>query len=268
MTLLAKAFVMGLVEGLTEFLPVSSTGHLILTGAFLNYPSAQRVTMEIFIQMGAILAVFWHYRVELIDVGCRVFRDASARALVLKIVLAFLPAAVVGLLLHHAIEQALFTPRSVAAALILGGVIILLVDRSRQRAAVERIEATGWGAAFWVGVAQIASLAPGVSRAGATIVGGLLVGLSRSAATQFSLYLALPTVSAASLFSLFDALPLLGKGDVAPLVVGFVTAFAAALVVIRSFLVYIRSHDLRVFGHYRIALGAVVYLLLRRPQAW
>src|SRR5919197_1002972 len=184
MILIAKAFVMGLVEGLTEFLLVSSTGHLILTGAFLNYPGAQRVTMEIFIQMGAILAVFWHYRAELIDVGSRVSRDAAARALILKVILAFLPAALVGLLLHHAIERSLFTPRSVAGALILGGVVILLVDRSRQRAAVESIEATGWGAAFWVGVAQIASLAPGVSRAGATIVGGLLVGLSRSAVTK------------------------------------------------------------------------------------
>jgi undecaprenyl-diphosphatase len=261
--LLAKAVVMGVVEGVTEFLPVSSTGHLILVGSWLDYPEPQRVTMEIFIQMGAILAVFWQYGAELLGLARRLPRDDSARALVGKILLAFVPAAAVGFLVHHAIEERLFNPASVATALIVGGIVILVVEWWRPRADVERIERTGWGDAAAVGVAQVTSLVPGVSRAGATIVGGLLTGLSRPVATQFSFYLALPTVCAASLFSLVKGLPLLGRADVAPLALGFVAAFASALVVIRSFLVFVRSHDFRVFGWYRIALSVLVYALLR-----
>jgi undecaprenyl-diphosphatase len=261
--LLLKALVMGVVEGVTEFLPVSSTGHLILVGAFIDYPERPRVTMEIFIQMGAILAVFWQYGVELTDLARRVPRDAAARDLVLKVAAAFLPAAAIGFLVHHAIEERLFNPRTVATALILGGIVILLVERRRRRSSVDRIENVSWSQALWIGVAQVASLIPGVSRAGATIVGGMLAGLDRPVATQFSFYLALPTVSAASLFSLVKALHVLDAGDVLPLAIGFVAAFVSALLVIRSFLVYVRSHDFRVFGWYRIALGLLVLLLLR-----
>lgn len=255
---------MGVVEGVTEFLPVSSTGHLILVGALLDYPERQRITVEIFIQMGAILAVFWQYGTELLDLARRVPRDRTARDLVLKVLVAFLPAAAVGFLFHHVIEDRFFSPRSVAAALILGGVVILLVERRPRDAHVERIEATGWRDALGIGLAQVASLFPGVSRAGATIIGGLLVGLSRPVATQFSFYLALPTVSAASLFGLVKGLPLLGAADVMPLALGFVAAFASALLVIRSFLRYVRAHDFRAFGYYRIVLGLLVYLLIGR----
>jgi undecaprenyl-diphosphatase len=255
---------MGIVEGITEFLPVSSTGHLIVVGAWLDYPEPQRVTMEIFIQMGAILAVFWQYGAELLDLAARVPRERRARDLVLKVLLAFLPAALLGLVAHHAIEERLFNPRSVAIALIAGGVVILLVERRRQRATVTDIERMSWRAALAVGVAQMASLVPGVSRAGATIIGGLLAGLTRPVATQFSFYLALPTVSAASLFSLAKGWKLLGAGDVLPLAVGFVAAYVSALIVIRSFLAFVRSHDFRPFGWYRIAFGLLVYLLLAR----
>jgi len=261
MSLLLKALVMGIVEGLTEFLPVSSTGHLILAGAIIDYPEQQRVTMEIFIQLGAILAVLWHYRAALRDLARRIPTEAAARALVLKVLLAFLPAAVAGLLLHHAIEERLFNPLSVALALAAGGVILIAVERRRAPATVDDIERIGWGGAAGIGVAQVASLFPGVSRAGATIVGGLLVGLSRPAATQFSFYLALPTVSAASLFGLVKGLPLLVMADVAPLAVGFLAAFLSALVVIRSLLRYVQSHDFRVFGYYRITVAVLVYLL-------
>jgi len=254
---------MGVVEGVTEFLPISSTGHLILTAQLIDYPEAQRVTAEIFIQMGAILAVVWHYRTDLAGLARRVPRSRAARDLVLKVLLAFLPAAAIGLLLHHAIERRLFNPATVAISLIVGGAIILVVERRRSRGRTDRIEATTWGEALTVGVAQVASLIPGVSRAGATIIGGLLAGLDRPTATQFSFYLALPTVSAASVFSLVKALPSLGPADVAPLALGFVAAFVSALVVIRSFLMYVRSHDLRVFGYYRIVAGALVYLLMR-----
>ena len=255
---------MGVVEGITEFLPVSSTGHLILAGAFLDYPEAQRVTVEIVIQAGAILAVFWQYGTELVGLARRVPREGSARDLVLKVLLAFLPAATAGFLFHHAIEERLFSPRSVAAALIAGGLVIILVERRRPAPDVDRIEGTTWRDALGVGLAQVTSLFPGVSRSGATIIGGLLMGLSRPVATQFSFYLALPTVSAASLFGLVKGFHLLGAADVLPLVVGFVAAFASALVVIRSFLHYVRGHDMSVFGYYRIALGVLVYVLIGR----
>ena len=250
------------MEGVTEFLPVSSTGHLIVVGAFLDYPEPQRVTMEIFIQMGAILAVFWHFGSELLDLAARVPRERAARDLVLKVMLAFVPAAVLGLIAHHAIEEHLFSPRSVAIALIAGGIVILLVERIRLRPRVARIEDTSWGEALAIGGAQMLSLIPGVSRAGATIIGGLLVGLTRPTATQFSFYLALPTVSAASLFSLLKGLKLLGAGDILPLAVGFIAAYLSALIVIRTFLTYVRSHDFRIFGWYRIGFGLLVYLLV------
>jgi len=262
LVLVAKAVVMGIVEGLTEFLPISSTGHLILTGAAIDYPEPQRITLEIFIQLGAILAVLWHYADDLRALAARAPHDADARNLVLKVLLAFVPAAVVGLLFHHAIEERLFRPEVVAATLVLGGFVILAVEyraRPMRTAALERLT---WREAGLVGVAQVASLIPGVSRAGATIIGGLLVGLSRPVATQFSFYLALPTVGAASIYSLLKGLPVLSAGDVAPLTVGFLAAFASALLVIRGFLAWVQTRDLRVFGWYRIALGVLVYLVL------
>ena len=263
MLILWKALVLGIVEGITEFLPISSTGHLIIVGTYINYPEAQRDTFEIFIQLGAILSVVWHYRVELLELARRFFRDTAARDLVLKVMLAFVPAAAVGLLTHKAIEKYLFNPITVAAALVAGGIFILIVERKPRRFDVERIEATGWRHAWWVGVSQVASLFPGVSRAGATIIGGMLVGLSRPVSTQFSFYLALPTMTAASLFSLLKSLHGMTSADIAPFAVGFVAAFISALLVIRSFLKYVQTHDFRPFGYYRIAFGILVYFAMR-----
>jgi len=205
--LLLKALLLGIVEGATEFLPISSTGHLIIASALIDYPEAKRATFEIFIQLGAILAVFWHFRAPLADLAARAPREAAARNFVLKVGLAFVPAAIVGFLLHDAIEQHLFRPRVVGAALVGGGLIILLVESRARRVRVAEMRDVGWLDALWVGLAQITSLFPGVSRAGATIIGGLIVGLGRPAATQFSFYLALPTITAASLFSLVKSLP-------------------------------------------------------------
>jgi undecaprenyl-diphosphatase len=262
MLLLLKALILGVIEGATEFLPISSTGHLIIASSFIDYPAAQRATFEIFIQLGAILAVFWHYRAPLLDLAARLPREAGARAFVAKVALAFLPAAGVGFLFHHAIEEHLFHPRVVAGALVAGGFIILLVESRRRVVRFEQMENLTWSDAFWVGLAQVASLFPGVSRAGATIIGGMLAGLGRPAATQFSFYLALPTVMAASLFSLLKNLSNLGMADVAPLSVGLIAAFVSALLVIRVFLAYVQTHDFRVFGYYRIAFGLFVYLLV------
>jgi undecaprenyl-diphosphatase len=259
--LILKAVVLGLVEGITEFLPISSTGHLIIAGAFIDYPEAQRPTFEIFIQLGAMLAVFWHYRVRLFDLARRAPADPIARALLLKVGLAFIPAAVVGFLFHDLIEERLFSVTMVAIALVLGGIVLIVIERSLRKPVVHSLETTRWSDAWWIGLAQVASLFPGVSRAGATIVGGLLSGLDRRAATEFSFYLAMPTLSAASLFSLIKALPSLTAADIVPFAVGLITAFASALVVIRAFLSYVQAHDFRPFGYYRIVAGAAVYLV-------
>lgn len=260
--LLLKALILGIVEGATEFLPISSTGHLIIASEVLNYPEPARATFEIFIQLGAILAVFWHYREPLLDLGRRVPQDAKAGAFVLKVLLAFLPAAFVGLLFHDWIEEHLFSVRSVAWALVAGGLVILMIERRQHTPAVQTIEEMSWRDALWVGIAQVTALYPGVSRAGATIMGGMLAGLGRPTATQFSFYLALPTISAASVFSILKSLSDLTAADIAPLTVGFIAAFVSALVVIRGFIRYVQTHDFRVFGYYRIVFGLLLLLAM------
>lgn len=259
--LYVKALVLGVVEGLTEFIPVSSTGHLIIAEAFLTYPEGQRVTFVIFIQLGAILAVVWHYRRELLAMIRRANGDAPARHLMMKILLAFVPAAVAGLLLHSAIDTYLFKVPTVAAALIVGGIAILAIERLPHRIAVEDIEQTRWRDAWLIGLAQVAALFPGISRAGATIMGGLLAGLSRPVAAQFSFFLALPTITAASLFSLVKASPTLSSEVAIPLALGFFSAFFSALVVIRLFISYVQRHDFCAFGYYRIIAGLALFLL-------
>lgn len=261
MLLVLKALVLGIVEGIAEFLPISSTGHLIIASAIVDYPAAQRETFEIFIQLGAILAVVWHYRTNLWELVRRAPRDTAARNLIFKVGLAFFPAAVVGLLFHKTIERYLFSPVNVAMAMIVGGLIILAVERSLRRPAVASVEDTRWSDAAWIGIAQVTSLYPGVSRSGATIIGGMLSGLSRRTATEFSFYLAVPTLIAASIYSLLKSLHELSATDALPFAIGSLAAFVSALLVIRSFLTYVQAHDFRVFGYYRIVAGVVVLLV-------
>jgi undecaprenyl-diphosphatase len=261
--LVLKALVLGIVEGVTEFLPVSSTGHLIVVAQLVDYPETSRETFEIFIQLGAILAVVWYFRVHLLDLVRRAPRERAASELIGKVLFAFVPAAVVGFLFHRVIEERLFSPTVVATTLILGGIVILLVERRAWRFAVHDIERLQWGNALWVGVAQVLSLIPGVSRAGATIIGGMLAGLDRPVATQFSFYLSIPTMFAASLYSLFKARHLLMASDAAPLAVGFVVSFISALLVVRAFITFVQRHTFTVFGYYRIAFGIVVLAFLR-----
>jgi undecaprenyl-diphosphatase len=255
---LLKALLLGIVEGATEFLPVSSTGHLIIAAEWLNYPEAERSTFEIFIQLGAMLAVFWHYRGDLFDLARRAPRDPAARSLLLNVAIAFLPAAAVGFLFHEWIEAYLFSVRTVALALIVGGIAIWLIEQRGARPDVEVMEAMRWREALAIGIAQVTSLFPGVSRAGATIMGGMLAGLSRPAATQFSFYLAMPTLAAASLYSLAKALPRIAAGEAGALAVGLVTAFISALAVIRVFIRFVQTHDFRGFAYYRIAFGLLL----------
>jgi undecaprenyl-diphosphatase len=255
--LLITALILGAVEGLTEFLPVSSTGHLIIVGDMLNFTDERAKTFEIFIQLGAILSVVWHYRVKLWSVATTL-RDRSAQRFVLNLAIGFLPAAIVGLLLHRYIKAYLFNPTTVALALIIGGILILLIEHKSRPTRVGTLEQLGPIDALKVGLAQTAALFPGISRAGATIMGGMVSGLSRPVATEFSFFLAIPTMFAATIFDLYTNRRFFAVDDVFMLLVGFVIAFITALIVIRAFLHYVSRHNFVPFAYYRIVFGLLV----------
>lgn len=249
-----KAAVLGVVEGLTEFLPVSSTGHLIVASHLLDYGSPE---FDIAIQLGAILALTWAYRERLIQLLVDMATRPAARLFVLKILVAFLPAAVVGLLLHHFLET-LFRPGVVATTLILGGLVILVIDGPRRFRGLADLELMTMKQALLIGLGQTLSMVPGVSRSGATIVTGLLVGLDRRAATDFSFLLALPTMYAATLYSMWKARAALAGEMGLPMVVGLLAAYVSALIVIHAFLRFVQTNSLRPFGWYRIMAGLAV----------
>ena len=255
--LLIKAFILGIVEGLTEFLPVSSTGHLIIVGDLLNFNDEKGKIFEIVIQFGAILGVVWDYRARvgrlITGIGNR-----HEQGFILNLFIAFLPAAVVGLLTHHLITTYLFNPITVAGALIVGGVLILIIERLPLRVRVDSMENLSPLDALKIGIAQTFSLFPGVSRAGATIMGGLLAGLSRTAATEFSFLLAMPVMFAATFYELLKNLDLLHAQDIPLFTVGFVMSFITALVVVKAFLKFVSRHDFTSFALYRIVFGVLV----------
>jgi len=256
------AAILGLVEGLTEFLPVSSTGHLIVAGSLLHYTGDKAKLFEIVIQAGAILAVCWEYRVKLVTVAAGVLRERAAQRFVLNLFVAFLPAAILGLAFASAIKATLFAPVPVAAAFIVGAFVILWAER-RQRAnpatvRIDSVDDMRWPDALKVGIAQAFALIPGTSRSGATIIGGMLFGLSRKAATEFSFFLAIPTLFAATGYEFVKNRHLLAGSDLSMVGVGFVTAFVSAFFVVRGLLRYVAHHDFVPFAWYRIAFGLVI----------
>ena len=255
--LLFEAILLGIIEGLTEFLPVSSTGHLIIVGDLLKFNSEQAKTFEIFIQLGAVLGVIWFYRHKLLGVATRLSEPRMQR-FALNVFTAFLPAAMLGLLLHKYIKQYLFNPFTVAAALITGGIVILLIERMKLKERVTSVDDMTLSDALKVGAAQTLAMFPGVSRSGSTIMGGLLTGLSRTTATEFSFFLAMPTMLAATVYDLYKSWELLRPQDFTMLAVGFVTAFITALIVVKLFLAYVARHDFTAFAIYRILFGCVV----------
>jgi undecaprenyl-diphosphatase len=255
---LLQAFILGVVEGLTEFLPVSSTGHLILAGDLLNFNDDRGKLFEIVIQFGAILAVVWEYRQRLARICGGIFNDASAQKLVINIAVAFLPLAVLGLVFGKYIKAHLFQPVPVALAFIIGGFIILWAEKREHRTRVENIEDLSLTDAVKLGFAQAVALIPGTSRSGATIIGGLLFGLSRKAATEFAFFLAIPTLTLATVYQLYKERELLSVDDIGMWVVGFVAAFASAFLCVRWLLRFISNHDFTPFAWYRIAFGFVV----------
>jgi len=248
---LLDAFILGIVEGLTEFLPVSSTGHLILAGDLLDFDHPSRDVFYIAIQTGAMLAVLWEYRARFLRVDLQLWRN---------LIIAFIPAAVLGLAVGGFIKSHLFKPVPVALAFIIGGIIILLVDRGQRVPRVESTQSMSALDALKVGIAQCFALIPGTSRSGATIIGGMLFGLSRQAATEFSFFLAVPTLIAAGMYDSWKHRELFRADDAGMWVVGFVVSFVSAFLVIRWLIRYVATHDFRWFAWYRIAFGLVVLL--------
>jgi undecaprenyl-diphosphatase len=256
------AAILGVVEGVTEFLPVSSTGHLIVAGSLLDYTGEKAKLFEIVIQAGAIFAVCWEYRAKLLAVAAGIFRDRGAQRFVLNLLIAFLPAAILGLAFGSAIKATLFAPAPVAAAFIAGAFVILWAEHRQRRnprtIRIDRVDDMRWPDALKVGIAQAFALIPGTSRSGATIIGGMLFGLSRTAATEFSFFLAIPTLFAATGYEFVRNRHLLAGGDVSMVGVGFVTAFVSAFFVVRGLLRYVAHHDFVPFAWYRIAFGLVI----------
>lgn len=256
--LLFKALILGVVEGLTEFLPISSTGHLILASDLLNFNDEKGKVFTIVIQLGAILAVCWEYRAKIGSVVADVGSRQDANRFVLNILIAFLPAAILGLLFIKTIKQYLFHPVPVATAFIVGGVLILWAERRKHVVEVERVEDMDWKHALKVGLMQCLALIPGTSRSGATIIGGLFFGLSRKAATEFSFFLAIPIMFAATFYDVYRSRDILQFDDVGVFMLGFVASFVSALLAVRGLLRFISHHDFTVFAWYRIGFGIVV----------
>jgi undecaprenyl-diphosphatase len=258
LALLGKALILGIVEGLTEFLPISSTGHLILAGDLLDFSDEKAKVFEIVIQTGAMLAIVWEYRERFLRVLAGLASDRAAQCFALNLAVAFLPAAVLGLLFGKLIKAHLFHAVPVALAFIAGAFVILWVERRERPVRVADVDDMTWRDALKVGVAQAFALIPGTSRAGATIIGGMLFGLSRKAATEFSFFLAVPTLVAAGAYDFWKNRELFDSGDLGMFAVGSVAAFVSAFFCVRWLLRYIASHDFTSFAWYRIVFGAVV----------
>lgn len=262
--LAVKVIIMGVVEGLTEFLPISSTGHLILAGSLLNFTGEKVKVFEIVIQAGAMLAVCWEYRERIAHVARNFYRDNVARRFVINLIVAFLPAVVLGLLFGKIIKAHLFKPVPVALAFIAGAIVILIVER-RQRLQpegprVDTVDDMTVLDAFKVGCAQCFALIPGTSRSGASIIGAMIFGLSRKAATEFSFFLAIPTLFGATIYSLYKERDLLSLADLPMFGLGALSAFISAFLCVRWLLRYISTHDFTIFAWYRIVFGFVVLL--------
>lgn len=264
-----KALIMGIVEGCTEFLPISSTGHLILAGSLLDFTGDNVKVFSIAIQAGAMLSVVWVYRQKIASVVRGMFTNAKDRKFVVNLIVAFLPAAILGVLFSRKIQDFLFYPVPVAAAFITGGLLIIFVERRNEKNPVARVESVDDMTlmdAFKVGCAQAFALIPGTSRSGATIIGGMLFGLSRKAATEFSFFLAMPTLFGAAVYSVFKERALLSEADVPLFTIGTISAFVSAFLCVRWLLRYISSHNFIPFAWYRIAFG--IFVLVSAHYGW
>ncbi len=252
------AIILGIVEGITEFLPISSTGHLIVAESFLNFNDDKGKVFAIAIQMGAMLAVVWEYRKKFSRVVMGLGRDVNANKFALNIIAAFVPLAILGLLLSKYIKAVLFNPLGVAAASIIGALIIFYVERTDRKPRVKYVDDMSTMDAVKCGLAQAFALFPGMSRSGSAIVGGMLFGLSRKASTEFSFFLGVPTLTAAGLYEVFKNRAILSAEDWPIFLIGGGVSFAVALIVIRALLRYVSTHSLKPFAWYRIAFGLFI----------
>lgn len=256
--LLGKALLLGIVEGISEFFPISSTGHLIVAADLIGFDGATSKVFEVVIQLGAILAVLWIYRQRFWVLACGIFAQREQQQFAGHLLLAFLPSAVVGVLTAGFIKARLFNAPSVAMALVVGGLIILWVERRPRRGRVLNVDAMSWRDALKVGCAQVLALVPGTSRSGATIIGGMLFGLDRRVATEFSFFLAVPTMFAATIYDVYKHHGLFSMSDLPVFALGFIAAFFSALVAVRGLIRYVSNHSFVVFAWYRIAFGLLI----------
>ena len=255
-----QAFILGVVEGLTEFLPISSTGHLIVVGDLLGFDGQTGTAFKIIIQLGAILAVMWEFRDRILYVVRGLPNEPKAQRFTFNLFVAFMPAVIFGLALGNFIEHWLFNPITVASALIIGGALMLWAERRDHKVIAETTSEMTWQTSLKVGLAQCLAMIPGTSRSGATIIGGLFFGLSRKAATEFSFFLAMPTMVAATVYSLYKHRDVLHWDDLPIFAIGFVTTFIVAMITVRALLKFIAHHSYAVFAWYRIAFGVLILL--------
>ncbi len=253
-----QALILGIVEGLTEFLPVSSTGHQIIVADIIGFGGERALAFNIIIQLGAILAVVWEYRRKILDVVLGLPREREAQRFTANLLIAFLPAVVLGVAFADTIHEYLFNPITVATALVIGGVIMLWAEKREHQVRAETVDDMTWSLALKVGLAQCLALVPGTSRSGSTIIGGLLFGLSRKAATEFSFFLAMPTMVGAAVYSGYKYRDLFQPADLPVFAIGFVTSFIFAMLAVRALLRFIGNHSYAAFAWYRIAFGLLI----------
>lgn len=257
-----QVVLLGIVEGLTEFLPVSSTGHLILAETVMGFTGPPGRVFDVAIQLGAILAICVAYFGKLAGIALDAPRDPGARRFILAVLLGFLPAALVGVVAHKAIKAVLFSPWVVAVSLIVGGIAILLIERARPAARIHAVERMPWQTALGIGAMQCLAMVPGVSRSGATIMGALLLGVERKAAAEFSFFLAIPTMFGATVYDLYKNRDSLNFEGGTLIAVGFLTAFLVALPIVRGLVGFVSRHGFAPFAWYRIALGSIALVAL------
>lgn len=253
-----KAVILGVVEGLTEFLPISSTGHQIVVADLIGFGGERAMAFNIIIQLGAILAVVWEYRRKILEIVFNVPHQRQAQRFTANLLIAVLPAVVLGVMFADAIHQYLFNPITVAVALVVGGVVMLWAERRTHEITVEEVDDMSWKEALKIGCAQCLAMIPGTSRSASTIIGGLLFGLSRRAATEFSFFLAMPTMVGAAVYSGYKYRDLFQPGDLPVFALGFVVSFIFAMIAVRGLLRFIANHSYALFAWYRIAFGLLI----------
>ncbi|AZE48956.1 Undecaprenyl-diphosphatase [Pseudomonas chlororaphis] len=253
-----QALILGIVEGLTEFLPISSTGHQIIVADLLNFGGERAMAFNIIIQLGAILAVVWEFRRKILDVVTGLPTQRNAQRFTINLLIAFLPAVVLGVIFADLIHEYLFNPITVATALVVGGVVMLWAERRQHEIHANTVDEISWKDALKVGFAQCLAMIPGTSRSGSTIIGGLLFGLSRKTATEFSFFLAMPTMVGAAVYSGYKYRNLFQPDDLPVFAVGFITSFIFAMIAVRGLLKFIANHSYAAFAWYRIAFGLVI----------